>query len=28
VYFIRAKHVIHINKWKLNLEMGYVSYFM
>jgi hypothetical protein len=28
VYFMRAKHVIHINKWKLNLEIGYVSYFM
>jgi hypothetical protein len=25
---MRAKHVIHINKWKLNLEIGYVSYFM
>jgi hypothetical protein len=28
VYLMRAKHVIHINKWKLNLEIGYFSYFM
>jgi hypothetical protein len=28
VYFMRAKHVIDINKWKLNLEVGYVSNFM
>jgi hypothetical protein len=23
-----AKHVVHINKWKLDLEIGYVNYFM
>jgi hypothetical protein len=28
VYFMRANHVVHINKWKLDLEIGYVSYFM
>jgi hypothetical protein len=28
VYSMRANHVVHINKWKLNLEIGYVSYFM
>jgi hypothetical protein len=28
MYFMRAKHVVYINKWKLNLEIGYVSYFM
>jgi hypothetical protein len=28
VYFMRANHVVHINKWKLNLKISYVSYFM
>jgi hypothetical protein len=25
---MRSDRVIYINKWKLNLEIGYVSYFM
>jgi hypothetical protein len=28
VYFMCANHVVHINKWKLDLEIGYVSYIM
>jgi hypothetical protein len=27
VYFMRVDHVIYINKWKLNSEIDYVSYF-
>jgi hypothetical protein len=25
---MRSDRVIYINKWKLDLEIGYVSYFM
>jgi hypothetical protein len=28
LYFMRVDHVIYINKWKLNSEIDYVSYFM
>jgi hypothetical protein len=28
VYPMRSDRVIYINKWKLDLEIGYVSYFM
>jgi hypothetical protein len=28
VYSTCSDRVIYINKWKLNLEIGYVSYFM
>jgi hypothetical protein len=27
VYFICVDHVIYINKWKLNSEIDYISYF-